>query len=419
MSQYHDLAAPNNESVPQQQPVETLWVELGERKYPIHIGAQSGEALAASLARSLTKGGKCVAVIDSNFHASYPRSQAPLLPAQVPPLDIAIDGEPAKSITMLNRIYDLLAAEKVGRDGGLVAIGGGVTGDLAGFAAATYLRGIDLYQVPTTLLAMVDSSVGGKTGINIAAGKNLVGAFWQPKAVFICTDFLKTLPPREFAAGVAEIIKYGMLHDVAFFETLEAFVASGRPLSWDHPALPQVIRRCCEIKAEIVGEDERETKKEGGRALLNLGHTFAHAIENAAGYGTYLHGEAVGIGLVMAARLSEELTLRSHSGYHFTAQDVERVTALVRACQLPTALNQLLGTAAGSPGCEGKPVTTPQVTPPPLPLAKLQQAMGLDKKTEGGTIRFVAMQRLGVAVKTPGVDAALIDALWREFGAEG
>lgn len=421
MSQHHDSSANDSKSSAAcGQPsaeIETLWVELGERRYPIYIGRDAVRELEAVARHNGHKLDENVAlVIDKNFEAILSRrSEIEALPS-VLKLDVSVDGETAKSMEKLGHIYDALAKRNISRDGALLAVGGGVTGDLAGFAAATYLRGIDFYQVPTTLLAMVDSSVGGKTGINIGAGKNLVGAFWQPKAVFINTHYLETLPPREFSAGMAEVIKYGMLYDAALFRELEQQVADGQPLTWDHPALPKVIRRCCEIKAAIVGEDERETKKEGGRALLNLGHTFAHAIENAAGYGTYLHGEAVGIGLVMAARLSQELTAGNASGYHFTAKDVERVAALVKAYHLPTALNQPLGAPAGSIGADGKPATEPQVTPPPLSLAKLQQAMGRDKKVEGGTIRFVAMQGIGTAVKTHGVDAEWIDALWHEFG---
>lgn len=424
-----DATTDAGNNAPQQN--ELLWVELGERRYPILIGQDIGAELAQALRDADAAGGKSVTVADANLQncAAQSAACAALLPAQAPVLDIRIEGEKAKSLEMLGAIYDQLARNKVGRDGRLVAIGGGVTGDLAGFAAASYLRGIDFYQVPTTLLAMVDSSVGGKTGINISAGKNLVGAFWQPKAVFISTGCLATLPAREFAAGMAEVIKYGMLFDADFFAALEAHCHSGQRLAWNHPALPAVIRRCCEIKAQIVGEDERETSKDGGRALLNLGHTFAHAIENAAGYGTYLHGEAVAIGLLMAARLSEELTARKEPGYNFTAADTARTRALLAAYDLPTALGQPLGATGSTHRANGaasaaaaQPVTAPAtapVTPPALSLEALRQAMGRDKKVKAGTIRFVAMQELGRAVTTNGIDSELIDALWREFGAQG
>src|SRR6185436_13759309 len=206
------------------------------------------------------------------------------------------------------------------------AVGGGVVGDLAGFAAASYLRGVDYYQVPTSLLAMVDSSVGGKTGINLAAGKNLVGAFHQPRGVFVATDLLATLPTREFAAGCAEIIKVGLLGDAELFARLER-----APLTLVSGDLADVIRRCCALKARVVEADEFETAKDGGRALLNLGHTFGHAIEQVTGYGAYLHGEAVAIGLCAAVRLSQKL------GY-ITAIDVGRVESTVAAHALPTRL---------------------------------------------------------------------------------
>ena len=214
--------------------------------------------------------------------------------------------------------------------GALFAVGGGVVGDLAGFAAATYLRGIDYYQVPTTLLAMVDSSVGGKTGVNLKAGKNLAGAFHQPRRVFIATGFLGTLPAREFAAGTAEVIKSALLADRPLFEALE-----NAPLAAGDRRLPPTIRRCCAIKARLVEADERERADEGGRALLNLGHTFAHAVEQVAGYGSYLHGEAVAVGLCAAARLSSRLGM-------IGAADAARVESAVSAHGLPTRLRRAL-----------------------------------------------------------------------------
>ena len=234
--------------------------------------------------------------------------------------------------------------------------------DLAGFAAASYQRGVDFYQVPTTLLAMVDSSVGGKTGINLAAGKNLVGSFHQPAAVFADTDLLATLPPREFAAGMAEVVKHGIIADADLFGLLE----QNAPLAWDHALLPRIVRRCVEIKAGVVAGDERETSAQGGRALLNLGHTFGHAIEAAAGYGAYLHGEAVAVGLVMAARLSAGLG-------RCTAAQAEQVEATLRAHRLPTALRA------------------------PLPLEALLTAMRRDKKVRSGKLRFVLQEGIGAA----------------------
>jgi len=257
-----------------------------------------------------------------------------------------------------------------------------VIGDLSGYVAASYLRGIDFYQIPTTLLSMVDSSVGGKTGINLPEGKNLVGAFWQPKAVYIETRLLETLPSREFAAGMAEVIKYGMLYDLDFFKELEQV----NTLTASSPELAAIVRRCCAIKAEIVADDEKETAASGGRALLNLGHTFAHAIENVAGYGQYLHGEAVGIGLNLATQLSIELG-------QIDASDITRAKNLIERCGLPTVLKT------------------------PLPISGLMAAMQRDKKNRGGKLRFVSMQALGQAVTTDGVDAALVEALWKTVGA--
>jgi 3-dehydroquinate synthase len=263
----------------------------------------------------------------------------------------------------------------------LYAAGGGVIGDLAGFAAAAFLRGIEFRQVPTTLLAMVDSSVGGKTGLNLKAGKNLVGAFHQPAAVYVATDLLATLPPREFAAGLAEVIKTGLLGDAALFARLER-----EPLTVRSPDLAAVVRICCALKARVVEADERETAKEGGRALLNLGHTFGHAIEQVTGYGAYLHGEAVAIGLAAAARLSQKI------GY-IGPSEVARIEAVLAAHALPIRLRQ------------------------PLPLDGLLAAMARDKKVRAGALRFVVLRRLGEAATQGGVDPGLAAAAFREVGA--
>jgi 3-dehydroquinate synthase len=286
-----------------------------------------------------------------------------------------------KSPASLVRVWDFLAGQRLDRKGAVLAVGGGVIGDLGGFAAATFMRGIDCHQVPTTLLAMVDSSVGGKTGINLDAGKNLAGAFHQPRGVFIATDFLVTLPPREFASGMAEVIKYGLLGDADLFARLER-----TPLSVKSADLADVIRRCCAIKARIVEADEREQATEGGRALLNLGHTFGHAIEQATGYGTYRHGEAVAIGLAAAARLSERLG-------HLPAAGVARVEAVLAAHGLPVRLAR------------------------PLTVASLDGAMRRDKKARAGALRFVILRRLGEAATSDGVAATEIEAVWRAVGA--
>ena len=290
-------------------------------------------------------------------------------------------GEQTKSLTNFGRVLDFLAEQRLDRRGVLWVLGGGVVGDLGGFAAASYLRGIECVQVPTTLLAMVDSSVGGKTGINLSAGKNLVGAFHHPRSVFIATEFLQTLPPREFAAGMAEVIKYGLLGDAALFARLEKTV-----LTPDHAELPAVIRRCCEMKAGIVQADERETAAEGGRALLNLGHTFGHAIEQATGYKVYLHGEAVAVGLVGAARLSQMLGL-------IQLDEVACIERALAAHRLPVKLRS------------------------PLPVAELQAATAHDKKNRADGVRFVVLNALGAAATRSGIPPALVEAVWRELGA--
>lgn len=359
---------------------ESVTVELGARAYPVRIGAGVwAEALAAADQRK-AQGGRCVAITSPAIAAAQPeRLQA--LRQRMAVLITIHDGEKAKSVEELARVWDFLAAERIARDGALFAVGGGVVGDLAGFAAASYQRGIDFYQVPTTLLAMVDSSVGGKTGINLSAGKNLVGNFHQPTAVFADTAMLATLPAREFAAGMAEVIKHGLIADRALFAELQA----NAPLAWNHPLLPHVIRRCVEIKAGVVADDERETSTQGGRALLNLGHTFGHAVEAVAGYGTYLHGEAVAIGLVMAARLSAALG-------RCTLAEAAVVESTLTAHQLPTRLR------AG------------------LPLADLLAAMQRDKKVRAGKLRFVVMDGLGAAAT---VDEVAIEHASAAFVAGG
>jgi 3-dehydroquinate synthase len=342
-------------------PAETVTVQLGNRSYPVRIGAGMRHEALVTARQRVDAGQKCAA-ITSPAVAAAQRDFVQELGRLMPVLVTAQDGETAKSGVELGRIWDFLAGNGIARDGAVFAFGGGVIGDLAGFAAASYLRGLDFYQIPTTLLAMVDSSVGGKTGINLVAGKNLVGSFHQPTAVWADTDLLETLPPREFAAGMAEVIKHGLIADADLFGRLE----QNAPLCWNHALLPRVIRRCVEIKAAVVAGDERETSAQGGRALLNLGHTFGHAVEATAGYGTYLHGEAVAIGLVMAANLSADLK-------HCTAAQAESVAAVIRAHQLPTRLRAS------------------------LPLDKMLAAMRRDKKVRGGKLRFVLQDGIGAA----------------------
>jgi 3-dehydroquinate synthase len=360
---------------------QALTVQLAKRSYPIYL-SQVSETLRTDVA-ALRAAGRSVRVIsDARVLAAHPNylAQAGFKNEEILSLP---DGEPTKSIEFFNQCLRFLASQAANRDCALFAFGGGVIGDLTGYVAASYLRGIDFYQIPSTLLSMVDSSVGGKTGINLPEGKNLVGAFWQPKAVYIDTALLTTLPEREFAAGMGEVIKYGMLADIELFNQLLALDG----LNADSPELPKIIRRCCAIKAQVVAEDETETAASGGRALLNLGHTFAHAIENVAGYGQYLHGEAVGIGLSLAARLSVALKQIPDS-------DITRTDKIVRQFQLPTRLNEA------------------------LKVSDLMAAMQRDKKNRSGHLRFVTMTKLGTAVTTNGIDRGLIEQLWRDAGAE-
>jgi 3-dehydroquinate synthase len=362
-------------------PSDTLLVDLGERRYPIHFGPAATARLGEAVAAARAAGRRMAVVTDANVRRELAwLFTGPL--AGLPALAVPA-GESSKSLAEFGRVCEFLAAEAVDRGGVVLAVGGGVVGDLAGFAAAAFLRGIDLWQVPTTLLAMVDSAVGGKTGINLAAGKNLVGAFHQPRAVHCDTAVLATLPAREFAAGMAEVVKYGLLGDAPLFEELEA---GGAPGPGD-ARLPGIVRRCCAIKAAVVRGDERETAPSGGRALLNLGHTFAHAVEAVAGYGAYLHGEAVGVGLVAAARLSEIVGTIGPA-------EVERVRAVVAAAGLPTRLRA------------------------PLPRAGLLGAMRRDKKVRNGRLRFVVLQALGTAVTRGDIEAAAVERIWSELGAE-
>jgi 3-dehydroquinate synthase len=370
----------HGEDIPfKQDMAETLVVRLGERSYPIHFGTDLRAEVRAQVAGVRGADRKVAVLIDDNIT----RWQAAIVQEMFAdtPLLALPGGEETKSVAMLDRVLEFLAAQRLDRTGVLFVLGGGVIGDLGGFAAATYLRGIDYFQVPTTLLAMVDSSVGGKTGVNLKAGKNLAGAFHQPRGVFIATDFLATLPPREFAAGMAEVIKCGLLGDADLFVRLER-----SPVTAAAADLPALIRRCCALKARIVEGDERELAREGGRALLNLGHTFGHAIEQVTGYGRHLHGEAVAIGLIAAARLSQQLG-------QLEATDVARVEAVVATHALPARLAT------------------------PLPVAALMTSMAHDKKVRAGLPRFVVLKRLGEAVTRDDIGWAAIDAVWREVGA--
>lgn len=354
-------------------------VELGDRSYNIWIGRDAGLGVLETAQALVADDRRCAFVVDAGFgdkQASFVSNMRDVAPVLELPA-----GETTKSLPEIGRVYDFLAEHRLDRSSCLFAVGGGVIGDLGGFAAASYLRGIDFYQVPTTLLSMVDSSVGGKTGINIAAGKNLVGAFFQPQGVFSSTGFLTTLPKRDFNSGMAEIIKHGMLYDLALFERLEALDV----LHAEHEALPGIIKRNCEIKAAVVKADEKEQAASGGRALLNLGHTFGHAIENIAGYGEYMHGEAIGIGLVMAGELSRCLG-------DLTEVDVERISTLVGR-YLPTRLET------------------------PLAAGDLITAMQRDKKVHRGTLRFVGMKSIGQAYTIPAVESGRVHEVLCKYGA--
>jgi len=359
--------------------IESLTVDLSPKKYLIEFQGASLAGISALLASLAKEGRKSALLTDERVWQAIDSSVRELL-VGLPRLELRA-GEKTKSVTGFERVVDFLAAERMDRTSILWVLGGGVMGDLGGFAAASYLRGIEFVQVPTTLLAMVDSSIGGKTGINLSAGKNLVGAFHHPNHVFIPTIALRTLPAREFAAGMAEVIKYGLLGDAALFGRLEK-----TPLAVESKDVSAVIRRCCEMKAQIVRADERETAKEGGRALLNLGHTFGHAIEQVTAYTKYLHGEAVAVGLVAAARLSAKLGTLPEA-------EVARVEKTVAAHGLPIRLIA------------------------PLKLEALLEAMQHDKKVRTGKLRFITLNRVGEAVTRSDVDPALVEAVWRELGA--
>ena len=361
--------------------METLTVELGERSYPIRIGSDLFETLVEGihLNQQRRSGRSCVLVVDEGVARTHGALLDEIF-ADLPRWTMP-SGEWSKSLARAEELLQFLTESHLDRSSFLIAIGGGVLGDLCGFCAAVFLRGIDYYQIPTTLLAMVDSSVGGKTGVNLPSGKNLVGAFLQPQGVAVWLPFLESLPEREFAAGMAEVIKYGLLADEDLFHLLEK---SGTVRA-DSPVMETIVARCCRIKAAVVGTDEREEAANGGRALLNLGHTFAHAIEATAGYGEYLHGEAVAIGLLMAARFSEE------NGFT-DRETVARVDRLLSENGLPVRLRS------------------------PLDTDKLLESMGRDKKVREGKLRLVILDRIGAARVREVADSVQIRELWREFG---
>jgi len=350
-------------------------VPLGERSYSILIGKGLLHRLGAEC-NELRLGRSCAIISDANVAPAYGKAAAlSLAKAGFDPFLITVPaGETAKSLKNVQACYDQLAARRLERRSFIVALGGGVVGDLAGFVAATYLRGIPFVQAPTTLLAQVDSSVGGKVGVNLKAGKNLVGAFYQPRLVVCDLDALKSLPARQFRSGLAEVIKYGIIYDAALFEKLEQDLA--KVLKQEAGTLAEVVARCCEIKAKVVGQDETEG---GLRAILNFGHTVGHAIEAVSGYGAYLHGEAISIGQVAAARLSEmQLGL--------SRRDADRIASLFASTGLPTS-----------------------IALKPQQRARLFDAMRLDKKVSGGEIKFVLAERIGKVVWGQKVASEMIE----------
>ena len=347
--------------------MQTLKVELANRSYPIHIGRNL--ISEASLVLPHLKRKHVAIVTNTTVAPLYLNKLSEALQSagiKVIPI-ILPDGEAYKNTETLNKIYDVLLQNRCERSTTLVALGGGVIGDLTGYAAATYLRGVPFIQIPTTLLSQVDSSVGGKTGINHPLGKNMIGAFYQPQLVIADIDTLQTLPSREFSAGMAEVIKYGLIRDADFFDWLETNITSLMKL--DEQVLSYAIYRSCQNKAEVVARDEHE---QGERALLNLGHTFGHAIENAMGYGVWLHGEAVAAGTMMAADLSER------TGW-LTAIEIIRIQNIFKAVNLP-------------------------IEAPQLGVEKYLDLMGLDKKVENGKIRLILQQAIGKSVITSDYD---------------
>ena len=340
----------------------TITVDLGERSYPIVIG--SGLLGGGFELSEYVRGGDCLIVSNETVAPLYLDALiANLAGRSVESINLP-DGEAHKTVATVESIIDKLVEGRANRDTTVIALGGGVVGDIAGFAAASYMRGVGFIQVPTSLLAQVDSSVGGKTGVNHAKGKNLIGAFHQPNVVLIDTDTLATLPDRELKAGLAEVIKHGAAIDADFFVWLEDNIDA--LLAKDPAALSHAIQRSCEIKARVVADDEREA---GRRAILNFGHTFGHAIEHCQGYGDWLHGEAVASGMVMAAMLSD------------VAQDeLSRLVDLTRRAGLP-------------------------VKPPKIGADAMMRAMGMDKKVLQKELRFVLLKELGSAFVTAEYDA--------------
>ena len=348
--------------------MHTITVDLADRSYPIIIG--SGLLGGGYEIDRHVHGPDCLVVSNETVAPLYLEGLLECLGDKEVSVIELPDGERYKTLATVEDILDTLVEQSANRDTTLIALGGGVVGDITGFAAACYMRGVDFVQVPTTLLAQVDSSVGGKTGVNHEHGKNLIGAFHQPTAVVIDVNTLNRLPDRELKAGLAEVIKYGAIADAEFFGWLENNIEA--LITRDAEALSHAIRRSCELKAEVVAEDEREA---GRRAILNFGHTFGHAIERCRGYGEWLHGEAVAAGMIMAAKLS---------GIDLT--EIERLYRLIERA--------------------GLPVAGPAIKP-----ADMLAAMGMDKKVKEKQLRFVLLEKLGHAYITSDYDAGLLDSI--------
>lgn len=345
----------------------------GDRSYPVRFAPLA--AVPALLDDAGLRRGRCLVVTDANVAALHlpPLREALEKAGWTPRLLVLSPGEATKAPAPLQAIYDEALAWGIDRQTPLLALGGGVVGDVAGFAAATLLRGLPLVQLPTTLIAQVDSALGGKTGINHAQGKNLVGAFYQPKLVGADLSTLATLPEREWTSGLAEVVKHALIADVALFEFLETHTPA--VLAREADAVAEMVPRAARVKAEIVSQDERE---QGRRAILNFGHTFGHAIEREAGYGRFTHGEAVALGMKAALHLSHAL----HPDF-----PLARARALVEQIPIPAGYADLDRRA-------------------------LTEALQFDKKIEAGTLRFVVLRRLGAAYVTAAVDRALLDAAW-------
>jgi 3-dehydroquinate synthase len=357
--------------------MQTVTVALGERSYTIHIGQGALDEVGQVLAQlPVTK--KALVVTQPAIAAAYGDRVLQSLRAQGFAAETfeVLDAEEAKSLGWLERLYDRAVELRLDRRSPMIALGGGVVGDLAGFAAATYMRGVPFVQIPTTLLAQVDSSIGGKTAINHPRGKNLIGAFYQPRLVLIDVDTLQTLSGRELRSGLAEVVKYGVIAKPDLFELLEGCTAEG--LRQDGALLTRVIRDCCQIKAEVVAADEHET---GIRAILNFGHTFGHAIEAAGGFSTYTHGEAVAIGMVWATDLSQRMGLCQ-------PELLARVKRLLQSLGLPIALKARL---------EG-----------------IRETILLDKKAVAGRLRFITVERLGQVSIRDDVPSQLVGEIIEE-----